>query len=58
MSNERVYAWDKNEGLVVYRIPGHRHGDGQVDSDATPVWLVAEDQDLAHYDSLDDITTN
>lgn len=30
---EKLFAWDKREGQVVYRIPGHQHGDGQIDSD-------------------------
>lgn len=55
---EKIYAWDKREGLVVYRLPGHRHGDGQVDSDDAPVWLVAQDQDLTHYPELPDIVSD
>lgn len=40
MSNDRIYAYDVNAGEYVYRIPGQRHGDGQVDSDESPVWLI------------------
>ncbi len=47
MTEERVYAWDKTNGQAVYRIPGHQHGDGQVDTDDNPVWLLANDDDLA-----------
>jgi hypothetical protein len=41
----RVYAYCRSEECLVYRIPGHRHGDGSVDSDDEPVWLVAGDGD-------------
>jgi len=55
-SETKIYAWDKSEDQVVYRLPYHRHGDGQEDTDDAPVWLVAEDQDLEHYDDLPDVT--
>lgn len=42
MSNDRIYAYDVNAGEYVYRIPGHQHGDGQVDSDEHPVWLACD----------------
>ncbi|MEQ6886456.1 hypothetical protein [Salicola sp. Rm-C-2C1-2] len=43
---ERIYAWDKQNGQPVYREPGKRHGDGQQDSDDSPIWLLAEETDL------------
>lgn len=49
MEIEKIYAWDKSNGCVVCRIRGHKHGDGQVDSDETPVWLVSSD-DAAEAD--------
>lgn len=52
----KLFAWDKREGQVVYRIPGHQHGDGQIDSDESPVWLLAEDQEVENYDDLPDAT--
>lgn len=42
MHTDRIYAYDLNSGDYVYRIPGHRHGDGQIDSDAEPVWLLCD----------------
>jgi hypothetical protein len=27
-------------GQIVFRIPGHRHGDGQIDTDDNPVYLL------------------
>lgn len=44
---ERLYAWCKSCGEVVYRLPGQRHGDGQVDSDDAPVWLLGNERDAA-----------
>ena len=45
-SGGRIYAYDLADGSPVYRIPGHRHGDGQVDSDEHPVWLLCSYRDL------------
>ena len=42
--NDRIYAID-DEGQTVYRIPGMRHGDGQIDSDESPVWLLGDPAD-------------
>jgi hypothetical protein len=40
--------YDVQDGELVYRIPGARHGDGQVDSDKNPVWLlIADIRDIA-----------
>lgn len=39
MSN-RLYGICCHCGDLVYREPGKRHGDGQVDSDDHPVWLL------------------
>jgi hypothetical protein len=44
MANDRVYAYDLNSGDYVYRIPGHHHGDGQVDSDESPVWILTDQE--------------
>lgn len=41
--SERIYGYDKRSGEYVYRIPGHRHGDGHVDSDDSPVWLLTDE---------------
>jgi len=53
--SERIYAWDKRNGEVVYRIPGHRHGDGQVDTDESPVWLVGNQEDVQDVASLPEV---
>ena len=37
---ERIFALNIN-GDLIYRIPGFQHGDGQVDDDDSPVWLLA-----------------
>jgi len=39
-STDREYAYCPACGNVIYRIPGHRHGDGQVDTEQKPVWLL------------------
>lgn len=56
---DKIYAYDKRTGEYVYRIPGHRHGDGQVDSDESPVWLITdEDEAMAASDGdVPDIAT-
>lgn len=36
----RIYATCRSCESLVYREPGKRHGDGQVDSDDHPVWLL------------------
>ena len=41
MATERKYGVCECCGNVVYREPGKRHGDGQIDTDAAPVWLYA-----------------
>ncbi len=56
MLDERLYAIDRTTGDVIYRIPGHQHGDGQVDSDERPVWLLAPDQEPDDYDALPRVT--
>jgi hypothetical protein len=40
----KLYGYNKRTGDYVYRIPGHRHGDGQIDSDEQPVWLLTDEQ--------------
>ena len=51
---EKEYAWDANNGQVVYRIPGKRHGDGQRDTYENPVWLLGDEDDLTQ-DELDSL---
>jgi hypothetical protein len=43
--NTKQFAYDMNSGEYVYRIPGARHGDGQIDSDESPVWLTTTQQE-------------
>jgi hypothetical protein len=45
-ATEKLYGFCKSCGQYVYRIPGHRHGDGQVDSDESPVWLLADEREM------------
>lgn len=45
MSNDKSYATDQH-GQLIYRILGHRYGDGQIDSDYSPVWLLGDWADL------------
>lgn len=42
---DRIYGYNPRTGDYVYRIPGHRHGDGQIDSDESPVWLLTTQED-------------
>lgn len=56
--SDRIYAWDKRNGQVVYRIPGHLHGDGQVDSDDNPVWLLGDESDVDDISALPEVTTD
>ena len=44
--NTKIYARDIETGEIVYRIPGHRHGDGKVDNDLSPVWLLGDASDV------------
>lgn len=42
---EKIYAYDQDNGTYVYRIPGHMHGDGQIDTDDEPVWLECSEKE-------------
>lgn len=42
MEPKREYAFCENCERYIYRIPGHRHDDGRVDSDDSPVWLLTD----------------
>lgn len=44
----RLYATCPSCSALIYRDPGRRHGDGRVDSDESPVWLL--DALLSHFD--------
>lgn len=37
-------------GEYVFRLPGMRYGDGQVDSDDNPVYLLADVNDMTDAD--------
>lgn len=50
---EREYAYCTVCGNVVYRTPGHHHGDGQIDMDDAPVWLLLGDIDEARHEGID-----
>lgn len=43
MTQDRIYAYAINTGDYVYRIPGHMHGDGSIDTDESPVWLLCDE---------------
>lgn len=45
MDSNIIYAYDVASGEYVKRIVGHRHGDGQVDSDESPVWLICSQEE-------------
>lgn len=55
INEDRIYAWDARNGQVVYRIPGLQHGDGQIDSDESPVWLLGDEKDVENIDDLPDV---
>ena len=42
---DAIYAYDLNSGEYVKRMPGHRHGDGQIDTDDAPVWLLTSQEE-------------
>lgn len=54
-----AYARDADTGDIVYRLCDYRHGDGQLDSDANPIWLLGYDDLLAEagidYDDLQSV---
>ena len=50
----RIYGYCPACGNVVYREPGKRHGDGQIDSDEHPVWLLGDESDV-NVASLPDV---
>lgn len=45
--DEKIYAISKCSGDLIYRLPGKRYGDGQVDTDDHPVWLLADPMELS-----------
>lgn len=42
---DTIYAYDLNSGDYVKRMVGQCHGDGQVDSDDAPVWLLTSQEE-------------
>ena len=46
----KVFAVCEACNNVVYREPGERHGDGQQDTDAAPVWLLGSSDMLGNTD--------
>jgi len=42
----REYARCDDCGKIVYRELGKLHGDGQLDTDESPVWLLGSKDDL------------
>ena len=47
---ERIYAVCTICGNYIYRDCGKRHGDGQLDTDKEPVWLLADIEDMTTED--------
>ena len=43
---DRIYGFCKACGNYMYRIPGKRHGDGRLDTDEHPVWLLADESEM------------
>lgn len=43
---ERIYALCIICGEYIYRDCGKRYGDGQLDSDEQPVWLLGDHADM------------
>jgi hypothetical protein len=50
--NERIWAVDSETNDIIYRISGHQHGDGQIDTDENPVWILADPQ-IAKENGID-----
>ena len=54
------FAICKQTGNIVYRIPGYKWGDGQIDSNEKPVWIRTDESDLPDdliYELLDELDT-
>ena len=50
MNETKQFAACEDCDNIVYRIPGKRHGDGQLDTDDSPVWLLSDVYGFAdHY---------
>lgn len=49
---ERIYGVDAVTHDYIYREPYKRHGDGQLDSDEQPVWLLADINDMTEDEIL------
>lgn len=47
---ERIYAVCTICGEYIYRECGKRHGDGQLDTDEHPVWLLGDIGDMTAED--------
>lgn len=52
---DKQYYWCKGCGNVVYRLIGHTHGDGQADSDETPVYLLGSMDDVDDASKLPEV---
>lgn len=45
-TNDREYTYCPACDNYMYRIPGHLHGDGQLDTDDAPVWLLTDEDSV------------
>lgn len=54
---ETKYYWCKSCGEYMYRVIGKQHGDGQVDSDENPVYLLCDSRDIPSDEEITDITS-
>ena len=52
MERIRHYAICEACGELVCRIPGWHHGDGQIDTDENPVWLLGDARDYGNTEEL------
>lgn len=43
---EKIYGVCTICGNYIYREEGKRHGDGQLDSEDNPIWLLADVEDM------------
>lgn len=44
--DNKIYGECTACGCFCYRVEGMRHGDGQVDSESNPVWLLCDELDI------------
>lgn len=55
---EKIFGYCKVCGEYSYRLVGMTHGDGQKDTDETPVWLLTNIYDMTQTEQDNAIIIN